>query len=220
MSIYEKLLAIQTSLKAPKNQYNKFGEYYYRNLEDVLEAAKPILKRQKVTLIISDEIDKIESEKDQILDALEKEFDEKLSEENIAQMVQKALTSGFIELNGKMQSIQSLLLDTINESADGYSVMADVIKNELVTNLNIALDTMKELQNINDTLGLQSYDIANSVSTKSIDMPGYNKGSKAISIGDTNITITGSVDEVTLAKIEEMIQDSQDRMLNEITANL
>lgn len=59
MSIYEKLLAIQTSLKAPKNQYNKFGEYYYRNLEDVLEAAKPILKRQKVTLIISDEIEEV-----------------------------------------------------------------------------------------------------------------------------------------------------------------
>jgi DNA repair exonuclease SbcCD ATPase subunit len=170
---------------------------------------------------ITDEIDKIESEKEQILDALEKEFDEKLSEENIAKIVQEALSSGFIELNGEIQSIQSLLLNSINESADGYSAMAEVIKNELVTNLNIALDTMRELENINSALGLQNFDIAKSVSTMSINMPEHSSNSgNSITIGDTNITVTGSVDDLTLAKIEEMIQDSQDKMLNEITANL
>ena len=170
---------------------------------------------------ITDEIDKIESEKEQILDALEKEFDEKLSEENIAKIVQEALSSGFIELNGEIQSIQSLLLNSINESADGYSAMAEVIKNELVANLNIALDTMRELENINSTLGLQSFDIANSVSTMPINIPEHSSNSgNNITIGDTNITVTGSVDDLTLTKIEEMIQDSQDKMLNEITANL
>ena len=43
MNIYEKLLIIQTKLKAPKNQVNKFGGYNYRNCEDILEALKPIL---------------------------------------------------------------------------------------------------------------------------------------------------------------------------------
>ena len=38
MNIYEKLLEIQNELKAPKSQYNKFGKYYYRNCEDILEA--------------------------------------------------------------------------------------------------------------------------------------------------------------------------------------
>ena len=55
MSIYEKLLEIQQRLKVPKNQYNKFGEYYYRNCEDILEGVKPLLTKQKATLILFDE---------------------------------------------------------------------------------------------------------------------------------------------------------------------
>lgn len=42
MTIYEKLSAIQSELKAPKNQYNSFGKYNYRNCEDILEAVKPL----------------------------------------------------------------------------------------------------------------------------------------------------------------------------------
>lgn len=56
MNIYEKLMNIQTELKAPKNQYNAFGKYHYRSCEDILEALKPLLKKYKVSLIISDEI--------------------------------------------------------------------------------------------------------------------------------------------------------------------
>lgn len=56
MAVYEKLIAVQSELKAPKNQFNKFGKFYYRNCEDILEALKPILKKHKATTFISDEI--------------------------------------------------------------------------------------------------------------------------------------------------------------------
>lgn len=52
----DKLLAIQSELKAPKNLYNKFGGYNYRNAEGILEAVKPLLKKYGATLVISDEI--------------------------------------------------------------------------------------------------------------------------------------------------------------------
>ena len=39
----KKLVEIQKKLKAPKKQYSKFGEYYYRSFEDILEAVKPLL---------------------------------------------------------------------------------------------------------------------------------------------------------------------------------
>ena len=45
MSIFEKLAAVQSELKAPKSQYNSFGKYNYRNCEDIIEAAKPLLKK-------------------------------------------------------------------------------------------------------------------------------------------------------------------------------
>lgn len=53
MNIVEKLLAIQTELKAPKNQTNKFGNYKYRSAEDILEALKPYLKKYKVSVKVS-----------------------------------------------------------------------------------------------------------------------------------------------------------------------
>lgn len=50
------VVRIQTELKAPKNQYNSFGKYNYRNCEDILEAVKPLLAEEKLILTLSDEV--------------------------------------------------------------------------------------------------------------------------------------------------------------------
>ena len=52
----KELIAIQGSLTAPKNQFNKFGNYSYRSCEDILEAVKPILKKHKASITLSDEV--------------------------------------------------------------------------------------------------------------------------------------------------------------------
>ena len=54
--ITETLSAIQTELSAPKGQFNKFGGYAYRSCEDILEALKPLLKKYKACVTISDDI--------------------------------------------------------------------------------------------------------------------------------------------------------------------
>lgn len=56
MTVYEKLCEVQSKLKAPKNQTNKFGGYNYRSCEDILEAVKPLLKEAGATITIADEI--------------------------------------------------------------------------------------------------------------------------------------------------------------------
>lgn len=56
MNVQEKLLYVQNKVKAPKNLYNSFGKYKYRNAEGILEAVKPYLDEVKATLTISDEI--------------------------------------------------------------------------------------------------------------------------------------------------------------------
>ena len=50
------LLKVQAELKAPKNQRNKFGNYNYRSVEDILEAVKPLLTKNKLSMHITDEI--------------------------------------------------------------------------------------------------------------------------------------------------------------------
>ena len=56
MGVYEKLLAVQSELKAPKGQFNKFGGYKYRSCEDIMEAVKPILAKNKAVILLDDEI--------------------------------------------------------------------------------------------------------------------------------------------------------------------
>lgn len=56
MNLYEKLRAVQSALKAPKGQENKFGGYRYRSCEDILEAVKPLLAENGLALTISDEV--------------------------------------------------------------------------------------------------------------------------------------------------------------------
>ena len=50
------LQQIQERLKAPKSNYNSFGKYSYRSVEDIQVALKPVLAEYKYSLIISDDI--------------------------------------------------------------------------------------------------------------------------------------------------------------------
>ena len=58
----QKLLTIQNELHAPKQQFNAFGKYNYRNQEDILEAVKPLLYASGLFLSLTDEVIAIEGE--------------------------------------------------------------------------------------------------------------------------------------------------------------
>lgn len=86
----QSLVNIQGELKAPKNQYNSHGKYYYRNCEDILEALKPLLIKEKLLLTITDEIICIDN-KDQIITTVISEskynsFSKKTEESNRVQV--------------------------------------------------------------------------------------------------------------------------------------
>ena len=59
MNFHDKVLRVQSELKAPKNQRNNFGKYNYRSCEDILEAVKPLLNANALTLMITDEIKEV-----------------------------------------------------------------------------------------------------------------------------------------------------------------
>ena len=55
----KELILIQSELKAPKNQFNAFGKYKYRSVEDILEALKPLLLKYECTLTIEDQVKEV-----------------------------------------------------------------------------------------------------------------------------------------------------------------
>jgi hypothetical protein len=52
----QKLAIVQTKLKTKKTSYNAFGKYFFRKAEDILEAIKPFLLEQGVSVTINEEI--------------------------------------------------------------------------------------------------------------------------------------------------------------------
>ena len=61
LNFEQKVIAIQTELKAPKSQYNSFGKYRYRNQEDILEAVKPLLNKYELSITLTDTINETPS---------------------------------------------------------------------------------------------------------------------------------------------------------------
>lgn len=55
----QKLQYIQKELKAPKGQFNSFGNYKYRSCEDIMEAVKPLLDKYNTALVMSDAITQV-----------------------------------------------------------------------------------------------------------------------------------------------------------------
>lgn len=57
MKIYKKLTNIQCELKAKKGQFNAFGKYKYRSLEDIYESLKPLLQEHNCCLVINNDLE-------------------------------------------------------------------------------------------------------------------------------------------------------------------
>jgi hypothetical protein len=55
-NLNQKLSVIQTELKAKKSSYNSFGKYYFRKAEDILEAVKPFLMRESVSVRVDESL--------------------------------------------------------------------------------------------------------------------------------------------------------------------
>ena len=57
----KELIEIQNRLNAPKSRRNNFGNYNYRSAEDILKAAKPLLKEFGCVLLLSDDVKEVGS---------------------------------------------------------------------------------------------------------------------------------------------------------------
>lgn len=55
-NLYIKILATQQALKANKDQFNSFGKYSYRSCENILEALKPLLALNQLTIFLDDDV--------------------------------------------------------------------------------------------------------------------------------------------------------------------
>lgn len=80
-NVLNKLFKIQQELKVPKNQRNTFGNYNFRNCEDIMEASKPICAKHNCLLTCSDEIIVIGEHEPNLYEEIY--YDKDLKKENV-----------------------------------------------------------------------------------------------------------------------------------------
>lgn len=60
MKIREKLMMIQNDLKVEKKEFNKFGKFGYRRLDQILEACKPLFIKYRVAYTLESSLVKLD----------------------------------------------------------------------------------------------------------------------------------------------------------------
>ena len=167
---------------------------------------------------INDMIKQNEHEKgnelfDQTMDSLDQELEEQLTPENLANMVNQALVSGFATIGDETIQLNSLMNDWLDETGDGLYAIGALLKSEVLDNMSL----IAQLYNDNP-------DIFNGGLFSNIGMVGYNPymngayDTRNVSTGN-NVNVTGGSIVIQGGATTDAINQLQ-AILDERDANL
>ncbi|CEQ01738.1 TP901 family phage tail tape measure protein [[Clostridium] sordellii] len=139
------------------------------------------------------EQDRIEEDKDNAI----KDLEDKYSDENIQNIVKEMLNTGvYTDIDGKLRSLQEVMLEYIDKYQDGLSATGALIKDEWIGNLEIALETMKNISDINASLNLNKF------ANGRMSSPGSSRSSNPVNFNAPLINIEGNVDESVMNELK------------------
>lgn len=227
-----KVQELQAQIEMAKRDDSLSGK---KRLEDLM---KQLTEEQKtledlvqdkidsdINTMFDDQIENVEKNAEEQIEDLENVF----SETKIAEMVANAIQTGvFEDIDGNIVSLDTALMDFANNSTEYLGVMGESLKTELLDNLNIALDTMQQLNNINSELkqgqmtnrAVGVMPIDKSIGEIKNDVMGSQVISKNVAIGDMSITIQGNATSETVEDIKIALNEYVEKMKKEIWINV
>ena len=231
-----KVQELQAQIEIAKRDDSLSGqkrvEELMKELKEEQKALEELVQNkidEDINNMIDDQIDHIETNADKQIENLENTF----TETKIAEMVAEAIQTGiFTDIEGNVTALDQALMDFANNSVEYMGVMGESLKTELLDNLNIALSTMAQLNEINKELNGVNYDtsaIAPLVSGDSVSLAELinlqgsslqGSGVNNVAVGDIVINVQGSVDNNTLADIETLMKQQRNQIINEIMVNV
>ena len=145
--------------------------------------------------MFDDQIESVDQEYENRIKALENAW----SDINIAEAVKNALGSGvFTDIDGNVRSLKDTMLEFAETSGEALGVMGDKVKNELVGNLQIALDTVQRYDEIMKGLDIEQMQSLTSAT-------GTNSTTNNYSIGDTTFNIKSNDTEGIMAELKAYV---------------
>ena len=150
-----------------EEEQKKLSEITQEHLDDSIEN------------MFDDQIDNIEEKADKQIEDLENKW----TDAEIAKLVQKSLQDGvFYGIDGEISSLQDAIVSFAEESGDALGVMGDIVKNDLISNLNTALDTMENINDVYNQMGIQKVEPVQTSSIESKQAPQVNVDSVTYNI--------------------------------------
>ena len=164
---------------------------------------------------------------DEAIENLDKELENALNPQNLAQMVNQALTQGFIDLDGEIISTENLLTQMLETSGEAFTALGQTLRAELIDGLEVAKKLASELGSSINGIGFTT----NSRSALSVASANNQLNSRMVSgldavktVGrqmeqivnvtfDKLLNIEGNFDSTILSDVEVMLDNAK----NEIT---
>lgn len=226
----QKVQELQAQLEIAKRDDSLSGQKRVADLMKELKEEQKALEDlvqdkidEDINNMLDDQIDKVEENADKKIEDLENTF----TETKIAEMVAEAIDSGvFKDIHGNVMSLDQALMDFANNSVEYMGVMGQSLKTELLDNLNIALDTMQQLDEINKQLNSGQFNtttITPMISTSSstlAELPTIQSVGGNVSMGDMVINVQGSVTKDVIPDIELALERQRKQLMNEIMLNV
>ena len=203
----------------------------HQELQKELAAAQKELQEltqdkidQNVNDMFDKEAERLEKENEKAIEDLENKW----SDSKIAEMVAQALGSGvFTDIEGNVHSLEDVLIDFAEESGELFGVLGSIIESELITNLGIARDTVKDLSNIMKEFDLVGYTSAQTSSgiqnlTSSITGSGAytTTNNNNINITSPIINIEGNVDANVVKELKQISEKIKTDVIDTIAKSI
>ena len=175
-----------------------------------IEELKDQLKQAQKDLsnLVQDRLDEdINDMYDQQIESIDSQYEAKLkqleemwSDLNIAEAVKNALGSGvFTDIDGNVRNLRDTLLEFAETSGEAFGVMGDMVKNELVGNLQIALDTVQRYDEIMKNLDVEQ------MQTLSSNNGATNSTTNNYTIGDTTFNIKSNDTQAIMDELKAYV---------------
>ena len=164
------------------------------------------------------------------LDQIDEKLENGLSEKALAQMVNQALTSGFISLNGEIVETENLLTQMLEDSGDLFKATGELVRKELIDSLKVAQGLMSDISSISagamgrslNTLSVANYGLTtDTLQSRSLGLATGHTGASSVSLTFENLlNIQGNLDHTILDEVQVMLDNAQNQIINKVSRAL
>ena len=217
----KKLDEIQQAINNLSRDTSLAGQLKLQQLREEYEAQQKVID----DMIREKEKENGNNRFDEEMEKLDKELEEALDPQNIADLVNKALVDGFVTIGDEVVALDSLMSDWLNETGDGLYAMGDILRKELIDNLRVAQELMAGMGII--STGVSTVDqnaIASDLKEQlnaTLTSNGISKDKQpfSVTIGSL-LSVDGNVTEDVLPKLESMVESAKTELIEEIQMEL